>query len=167
MTKPTPAQASVEAVIAAIEDQMPATQDWTSTLICEALERAIAAVLALSPPPTVGAEDEAVAHARAVLAQPGIMMFQRSTVEDLVAIIDRLYDTRPAPAADGQEEADLFARSLAWLADEPLGPAEGLVSEPEEREEHRAWEEKMPPDFVDAVAKARIRACLATDREGA
>lgn len=79
--------------------------------------------------------------------------------------------TPPAPAAvDGQrvkDEADLFARSLAWLADEPVGPAEGLVSEPEEREEHRAWEERMPSDFADAVGKARIRACLATDKEGA
>lgn len=83
----------------------------------------------------------------------------------------RVTGAPPAPAAvDGQrvkDEADLFARSLAWLADEPVGPAEGLVSEPEEWEEHRDWEVKMPSDFADAVAKARIRACLATDKERA
>lgn len=56
MTQTTPSTSAqgpvaLDAVIAAIEDQMPATQDMESTMICEALERAIVAVRALSPSP--------------------------------------------------------------------------------------------------------------------
>ena len=49
-----PAGVSLEAVVAAIESQMPATQDMTSTFICEALERTIAAVHSLSQSTSAG-----------------------------------------------------------------------------------------------------------------
>lgn len=140
MTTPsTSAQGPValDAVIAAIEDQMPATQDMESTSICDALDRAIVAVRALpaSPSPASDASPSGVRVKPLVWTGPlnGSGPWSAKALGLQYVVCDRQWWEENSPtsvcesneAAKAAAQADYEARILSALASATPAPTSG------------------------------------------
>lgn len=182
MTTPNdaPAQASVEALRTALKDiaQHTDPDDGDNYRAddregCFDTVYAIATrALALPPPPTVGAEDEAsLFHVTGErITRKDLNNAYRSGQENGRLAAHPL-DGAPAPAADGQRVKDgrpegwTEALAISFMAANGHNPEMGMFAKSFNEGAWRKIKDEWP-EFVEFVS-VHIRACLATDKEGA
>lgn len=181
MTNDAPAQASVEAVEAAcrrawlaVRGEPVGSGDGQTFCVPTLSPDVMLAIVtaALSPPPTVGAEDEAsLFHVTGErITRKDLNNAYRSGQEN-GRLAAHLLDGAPAPAADGQRVKDgrpegwTEALAISFMAANGHNPEMGMFAKSFNEGAWRKIKDEWP-EFVEFVS-VHIRACLATDKEGA